>query len=163
MWKGPIASAHVVIYNTDGVMADGYTDETGRFLAPLSEGVYGVTVEAKGYKGYGFEIFVKPDSSNEFEAPMDKDAILGKLGVMAYALTTHVPGTVPVPGATVEIYNSMGELVATGKTDEYGLYIVNIAPDAYNLIITSPDFAPSKTSAVVAVNEATQLYVEMKK
>lgn len=170
----PIPGATVVIKNPDGSIKETVTtDENGRtpVIEDLNVGESYTIVTTKVPEGY-----VAPEPTTQKITGTDKvtvpletgrdSGVTSSTGSLYVIITDKNTGD-PIPGATVEISNSAGEVVKTVITDATGAFTVtNLKPDTYTVKTTKVPAgytAPDTQSAAVKTNARTDVHLYVAK
>lgn len=149
----------IEVYDSSGnQVASGYTGPTGVYVTEtrLASGSYRVRFAPPDYNELGGYIATFYTGQNtlasastvEVSAPATRsgiDAVLTRGAqiagqVLAPGSSTRAVGTTGQPGAIVTVYNSTGQALATGKTNELGFYQTRpgLPNGTYRLSFTPP-------------------------
>ncbi|WP_270181050.1 MSCRAMM family protein [Alkalihalobacillus sp. CinArs1] len=139
---------------TDTNLFEVQTDAEGRYLIQnINPGIYSLVVNNPDYQSekQGFTIGAGETTTVNFDLVPRPSAISGRV------LNTQT--NFPVSGAIVQIlYGDSVQPSERAVTDPAGEYTVTgLAPGAYTVIITSPNFDTFTAGATVAANETTTI------
>jgi uncharacterized protein YfaS (alpha-2-macroglobulin family) len=139
----PMPGATVVLTDTAGaVVAQDVTGHDGDFLLPgLPGGSYTVTATATGHRTASRQVQVNDTMETALLALVAESGVHG---------VVRGPSDAPVPGITVSLANTAGEIVASTVTGADGAYQLSGLEDGEHTLVTG-GYQP--VSAVVQVED----------
>ncbi|PFG06479.1 carboxypeptidase regulatory-like domain-containing protein [Bacillus sp. es.034] len=156
----PIIGANVqvrVVDSSGAVIATVLTDNEGQYVVNgLAPGVYTVVVSAPDFQTNAATVQVVSNQTVDGSLALQPDpgGITGTV--------VDSPGGTPIPGASVNIVNSSGNLITTVLTDSNGLFIVDgLAPDNYTLNVFAANFQNGTVGALVSSGQTTPVTVTL--
>lgn len=132
----PAGNVDIELKDENGnVIYSGKTDENGYYQFPLEDDQTYTALATDGMLS-GKEVFTTNDSYNSLE---DKDIVLAS-GTFVEGIVLDEDGN-PVSGATVNLYDDQGNLIASTMTDENGEYHFDLKNDEnYQIIAQTEGF-----------------------
>ncbi|MGH3164614.1 MAG: MFS transporter, partial [Trebonia sp.] len=153
----PLPGATVTLIDPAGRQAGiGRSGEDGRYQVPVpAQGNYTLIAMAKSHEPYASAVRIA-------DRPAEVDMLLS--GASRLTGTVRVAGTgQPLPGVTVTLANSRGEIVGTTVTGEGGAYdIENLVAGQYILALSAPSYQPVALPAVIADGQPSTLDAELR-
>jgi len=144
----PKAYVPVIVVDTLGHADTLLTDSSGKVSKKYLEGVYSIKIEEAKYKPI-YETFdikaLETVTKNYTIMPMEGE-VIGKV-VDAKTLSPLV--------ATVEIYDSMGNLIETINTSENGEFSMKLKEGLYRIKAQAEKYIPYETSFVIEGGKKT--------
>lgn len=141
----PVGGATVTLIDMSGRQADrGRTGADGSYQVRVPRpGMYTLIAAAAAHRPQAAALHLGG-------GPVQHDVLLA--GAARLAGTVRVAGSgTPVPGATVALADSRGEVLAACGTDDAGRYqFQEVAPGQYTLAISAPSYQPSALAVTVA-------------
>ncbi|UTE75620.1 carboxypeptidase regulatory-like domain-containing protein [Rossellomorea sp. KS-H15a] len=156
----PIIGANVqvrVVDSSGAVIATVLTDENGQYVVNgLAPGIYTVVVSAQDFQTNAATIQVISNQATDGSIALQPDP-----GQITGTVVDSV-GSNPIPGASVSIVNSSGNLITTVLTDTNGVFMVEgLAPDNYTVNVFANNFQNGMVGALVSSGQTTPVSVSL--
>jgi EmrB/QacA subfamily drug resistance transporter len=153
----PLAGATVTLIDPTGRQAGrGRTGPDGayRIQAP-GAGTFTLIAMANSHQPHASAVRIDGQ-------PVELDVLLA--GASRLTGTVRTTGTgMPLPGATVTLADLRGEVVAAGRTDDAGRYLIeDLAPGRYTLALSAPSCQPTALLVEVADGQETTQDAELR-
>jgi EmrB/QacA subfamily drug resistance transporter len=153
----PLADATVTLIDIGGrQVGRNRTGSDGGYRIPVAEqGSYTLIAMAGSHQPHASSVRLGSQ-------PVELDVLLA--GAARLAGTIRGSGTKhPLPGVTVTMADTRGEVVAVTATDEAGQYAIeNLMPGRYTVALSAPAFQPTAFPAVIADGQETTLDAELR-
>ncbi|MGG4167943.1 carboxypeptidase regulatory-like domain-containing protein [Rossellomorea vietnamensis] len=156
----PIIGANVqvrVVDSSGAVIATVLTDENGQYVVNgLAPGIYTVVVSAQDFQTNAATIQVISNQTRDGSIALQPDP-----GQITGTVVDSV-GSNPIPGASVSIVNSSGNLITTVLTDTNGVFMVEgLAPDNYTVNVFANNFQNGMVGALVSSGQTTPVSIAL--
>lgn len=156
----PIIGANVQVRVQDSsgvVIATVLTDDNGQYVVNgLAPGIYTVVVSATNFQTNAATVQVTSNQTVDGSVSLQPNP-----GQISGTVVDSV-GSTPVPGASVNIVNSSGNLITTVLTDSNGVFMVEgLAPDNYTVNVFANDFQNGTVGALVSSGQTTPVSVSL--
>jgi EmrB/QacA subfamily drug resistance transporter len=152
----PLPGATVTLIDPSGRQAGrDHTGADGGYRIPVPEaGSYTLIAMASSYQPHA-------SSARLGAQPTELDVLL--TGASRLSGTVRAPGTgQPLPGVTVTLADSRGDVVAATSTSETGRYAIDdLVAGHYTVALSAPSLQPAALSVLVADAEETTLDAEL--
>jgi Carboxypeptidase regulatory-like domain len=149
----PVSGATVTLIEASGRQAGrSRTGTDGSYQVRLAQrGVYTLVAMAAGHQPQAAVVHAGG-------GPVEHDVLLA--GAARLAGTVYAAGTGrPIPGATVALADSRGEVMAAHNTDDAGRYLFGeLLAGSYTIAVSAPSYQPS--ALPVTVLDGTQATVD---
>ena len=154
----PIIGANVqvrVVDSSGAVIATVLTDGNGQYVVNgLAPGIYTVVVSEQDYQTNSATVQVISNQTTDGSIALQPDP-----GQITGTVVDSV-GNNPIPGASVSIVNSSGNLITTVLTDSNGVFLVQgLAPDNYTVNVFANNFQNGMVGALVSSGQTTPVSV----
>jgi EmrB/QacA subfamily drug resistance transporter len=151
-----VRGATVTLIDRSGHQAGrGHTEADGSYRVQTpGSGVYTLVAVAPAHQPHASTVMVAGQ-------PADVDVVLA--GASSLAGTVRVAGTgVPVQGATASLADDEGDVVAVGRTDETGRYLLpELGAGSYTLAVSAPGYQPGAMPVLVGAASQTVQDMEL--
>jgi EmrB/QacA subfamily drug resistance transporter len=152
----PLANATVTLIDITGrqVGRDRTRSDGGYRIPVATGGSYTLIAMAGSHEPHASSVRLGSQ-------PVELDVLLA--GASRLAGTIRGSGTKqPLPGVTVTLADSRGEVIAVTTTDKAGLYAIeSLMPGRYTVALSSPAFQPTALPAVITDGQETTLDAEL--
>jgi hypothetical protein len=151
----PVSGATITLIEASGRQAGrSRTGADGSYQVRVAQrGVYTLVAMAAGHQPQAAVVHAGG-------GPVEHDVLLA--GAARLAGTVRAAGTGrPIPGATVALADSRGEVMAAHNTDDAGRYLFGELPaGSYTVAVSAPSYQPS--ALPVSVTDGAQVTVDAK-
>jgi large repetitive protein len=156
----PIIGANVqvrIVDSSGAVIATVLSNENGQYVVNgLAPGIYTVVVSAPNYQTNAATVQVSSNQTIDGSIALQPDP--GQIT----GTVLDSAGSNPIPGASVSIVNSSGNLITTVLTDSNGVFmVVGLAPDNYTVNVFANNFQNGTVGALVTSGQTTPVSVSL--